>query len=113
MTTRRSIAQYAKEAEREVARRIGGKRLPSGTHQSAGDIDVDGGWWAAQVKHRPWPEQLRKGLRQAQAGAKDMQVPLVAWLDKPGGGKEARLLVCMDAADWVDMNGMGTPAEEA
>lgn len=101
--SRRSTVAQSKQAERDVAKLLGGRRLTAGEWHGKGDVDVLGPGWAAQVKHRSGvPDYIIEGMRQIQE-ATDKQgylLPLLVLLTKPGRGKPARAFVIMEADDW-------------
>lgn len=119
MASRRSIRKYAKQAERDVAKAMGGERIPQGAYGGIGDADVrlrgpDGEVWAyVQVKHYAAPEWLRDGNVQAKLAALNSGRPcFLALKDKPGPGsrREPLIYVIQEVSDWVLWNGRGEPA---
>ncbi len=105
--TRRSTRTQSKDAERDVARVLGGRRLTAGQHQGTGDVDVDGGWWLAQVKHtKAVPQWFSEGREQIEeACTATDKVPVLVIKTKPGPGRRARMYVVLDAEDWVSLHG--------
>ena len=101
--SKRSIKAEAKAAERHVAERLGGVRLTAGQYQGPGDVDVDGGWWLAQVKHtREVTRWFREGMEQIeQACTGTEKLPLLVVVTKPGSGKKSRTFVIMSAEAWA------------
>jgi hypothetical protein len=101
MSKRSTVAQ-SKEAEREVARILGGRRLHAGEWHGKGDVDVLGESFAAQVKHRSGvPDYLLEGMRQIQEATADTYLtPLLVIRTKPGRGREAQTFIVMEAETW-------------
>ena len=115
----RTARQQAKVAEREFADALGGVRLFSGFWTGPGDVDVEGGAFYGQVKHRRWAEWLRFGLQQVkEAAAGTDKLPLLLLKDKPGSGADAQKLVCMTLEDFLAWSekaaqlGEGDPADD-
>lgn len=105
MTRRSSIVAQSKEAERDVARQLGGRRLHAGEWSGlggAGDVDVLGPDWAAQVKHRAGvPAYVTEGFKQIRdAVAATQMIPVMVIRTKPGRGRQAETLVVLDAETW-------------
>ena len=67
-----------KAVEREVARRLGGRRVPI-TGRQRGDVpDVEHPVWSVEVKHRRvLPGWLHTAMSQAICAVRDDQVPIV------------------------------------
>ena len=106
--SRRSTVAQSKEAEREVARQLGGRRLHAGEWSGMGhkgDVDVLGSGWAAQVKHRSGvPDYITEGFRQIrEAVAKTSLTPLMVIRTKPGRGRQAETFVMVDATTWCHL----------
>lgn len=105
--SRRSTVAQSKEAEREVARELGGRRLTAGEWRGSGDVDVIDQFneWVAQVKHRSdLPYYITEGFRQIrEAVAGTDFIPLVVIRTKPGRGRNAETFVMMDVATWHDI----------
>ena len=101
--SKRSVAAEAKAAERHVAEVMDGRRLVAGEHKGPGDVDGDGGWWAAQVKHvSNVPQWLSRGMEQIeQACTGTEKLPLLVVVTKPGTGRTSRMFVIMDAEAWA------------
>lgn len=106
---KRSIVAKSKDAEREFAQMMGGKRLPSTGQPNK--PDVDGGWWVMEVKHRRIPQWILDAMQQAALAAKGRKgapLPLLGLKDKPGhGGKPVRYLLVMEPDTFVTWNGRG------
>ena len=65
------------QAEREVARRLGGRRVPAPERARGGAPDVEHRRLAVEVKHWPaLPSWLRGAMAQAQAASRDGKVPV-------------------------------------
>ena len=65
------------QAEREVARRLGGRRVPAPERARGGAPDVEHRRLAVEVKHWPaLPAWLRGAMAQAQAASRDGKVPV-------------------------------------
>ena len=104
--SKRSIVAASKQAERDVARVYGGRRLHAGEWSGAGDIDVITPAWAIQVKHsKNIAAYILEGTQQAQEGAAEVvelarlqpspssqrRKPLLVIVTKPGRGKPSRM----------------------
>jgi hypothetical protein len=78
-----------KRCEREVARLLGGQRLPNTGRRGP---DVVAGPWAIEVKtRRTLPQWLLEGIAQAEVGARARgKLPLVVLVHAPGQGRKAR-----------------------
>ncbi|KKN40252.1 hypothetical protein LCGC14_0735320 [marine sediment metagenome] len=114
--SRRSTVNQSKDAEREVARQLGGRRLHSGEwKRKSGDVDVIGTFFLAQVKHRSGvPNYIIEGMNQIQEAATEreelrrLEPGIVAHPDallvlrtKPGQGKPSRTFVIQEIEDWL------------
>jgi hypothetical protein len=114
--SKRSIVAASKEAEREIARQLGGRRLHAGEWSGMGgkgDVDVLGPDFAAQVKHRSGvPVYVTEGLKQIREAVQgphtftEEVLPLVIIRTKPGRGREAETLIMMDVATWQHFRGL-------
>lgn len=97
----------SKQAERDVAELLGGRRLRAGEWHGLGDVDVIGRGWAAQVKHRAAvPAYIIEGMRQvleATAGTDELGVLVVK--TKPGRGRRSQTFVILDVASWCTLIG--------
>ena len=108
MTRPASYVAYSKDAEREVARIMGARRLHAGEYSGPGDVDLDGGWFKVQVKNRRIPGWVLKGYEQIHAATVGTEARgLVVLVDKPGPGKPRRIFVLTELDDWVRENGQG------
>lgn len=108
--SRRSIVSYAKEAERMVARKLGGVRVISDGKRHR--PDVDGGWFVAEVKQRRIPTWILAAMKQATLASRVHRAypwPLLVLVDKPGRGKPGRMLIVVDPDDWIEWQGKGNP----
>ena len=108
--SKRSIVAQSKQAERDVAERIDGRRLSSGEWGGAGDVDVISPTVIVQVKQRSGvPLYITEGLQQVRdAGAaraellrlepEIVQNPIltVALVTKPGRGRKSETLYILD-----------------
>lgn len=104
MTNRRSTLAQSRDAERLVAKRLGGKRIHSTGLPNEPDVDL--GFAACEVKHRRIPRWIVEGMEQAER--LDTDLPVLVLVDKPGHtNKPARMLVVLDWRDWVDQSGKG------
>ena len=94
-----------KHAERRVAGLLGGKRLPV---NGRGQIDVDAGWCAVEVKSRKSiPAWLKKAVHQARTGARPDQFPVVVVHET--GSEYLDAVVVMSMRDFVDWYGSPSP----
>lgn len=67
-----------KKVEREVARLLGGQRVPVTGRQRGSAPDIEHPVFSIEVKHREQlPEWLFDAMRQAEASKKPGQIPLV------------------------------------
>jgi hypothetical protein len=98
-----------KQAERAVARLLGGRRTPlSG---AAGGADVATAWCVAEVKHRKrLPQWLEAALIQAERSARPGQLA-VAVLHEHGRRYRDSVLL-MRLGDFLDWFGAPTEAED-
>lgn len=96
-----------KRTEREVARLLGGRRVPI-TGRARGDApDVAHPWLSIEVKERSsLPRWLLTALRQARAAARDGQLPVVV-LHQTGQRHNDDLVVLRlaDFREWFDDEG--------
>lgn len=100
--SRKSIKANAKDAERAVASALDGKRLVAGQWRGAGDVDVEGTNWYAQVKHRQPPTWFTEGRKQIEEACKSTdKTPLLVIKTKPGSGQPSRIYVVVDIEDWI------------
>ena len=114
MSKKSSIVASSKQAERDVAKVYGGRRLTAGEWNGAGDIDVISDRYAIQVKHRSnVPAYILEGLDQVQEGAADIEElfrlqpgplsfrrqPLLVIVTKPGRGKPSRMFAVKEIFD--------------
>jgi len=99
-----------KRTEREIAARLGGKRVPV-MGRARGDVpDVAHPWLAVEVKSRQrLPAWLREALAQAVAAARDGQLPIVV-LHQCGERHDDDLVVVtlQDFQAWFGDVGDGT-----
>jgi len=93
-----------KRTEREVARRLGGRRVPVSGRQRGDVPDVEHPLWSVEVKH--WaqlPARVLDAMSQARAAARDGQVPVVV-LHAAGGHHDGDLVV-LRMEDFVGLCG--------
>ncbi len=112
MTRPASYVAYSKDAEREVARIMGARRLHAGEYDGPGDVDLDLQWAKVQVKQRRIPAWILDGYEQIHAAANgdfEHGMGLVVLVDKPGPGKPRRIFVLQEIDEWVAWNGQGAP----
>lgn len=84
-----------KQHEREIAKRLGGKRLGI-----MGGVDVDAGLWAVECKSTSsMPAYLRSYHEQAQRHARPGQIPVVAIHAKGTQYDHDFIVIRLD--DWV------------
>ncbi|HCE18529.1 MAG TPA: hypothetical protein DEQ80_11780 [Anaerolinea thermolimosa] len=89
-----------KQTERQIARRLGGKRLGA-TGQATADVVSD--WLSVEVKHRrKLPEWLKDAITQAKAGAGERLAIVVL---HQAGSRHADDLVLMRLADFEEWFG--------
>lgn len=101
-----------KESERQLAQRVGGRRVPV-SGRARGDVpDIDHPWLSIEAKS--WgamPERVVSALRQAEAAATDGRLPVA--LIHGNGERYDQALVVMRLGDFMDWFGAGgRPAEE-
>lgn len=101
---RSSIISFSKAAERLVAKELNPEafRLHAGEWKGAGDVDVMGPGFYAQVKHvTNIPTYMGKGFKQINEATEGSAVtPLVIIRTKPGTGHEAKTYVVMEVEQW-------------
>ena len=99
-----------KAAERELAERVGGRRVPV-TGRSRGDRpDIEHPWLSIEAKSwSAMPERVVTALRQAEAAATAGKLP-VALIHGNGERYEAALVV-MRLGDFMDWFGGGRTEE--
>ena len=113
--TRRSIKSEAKDAERDFANALGGRRLPAGvaTQQRNGDVDVEGATWKMQVKHMPVPARWTEAWAQILTACTGTgKYPLVGIKTKPGQGRRSEMFVMLRLDDYVSLHGRDGAADE-
>lgn len=93
-----------KSVEREIARRLGGERVPV-TGRARGDVpDVITSWCAAEVKYRrKLPLWLIEAVEQAVASAHGDQLPIVV-LHQHGERYDSALVI-MRLSDFLEWHG--------
>jgi hypothetical protein len=72
-----------KRNERDIAKFVGGTRVPI-TGRQRGDVpDIEHNWLALEAKYRKTlPEWLHDAMRQAEAAARPRQMPVVVLREK-------------------------------
>ena len=104
---RKRTLRQSKDAERRVAKLLGGVRLPTDGKTNLPDVDC--GWMVVEVKNFPIWQRLKDAVYQAKraaAGRKGAPLPTVALVDKPGhGGQEIEVYMVVEIADWIQWNG--------
>ncbi len=94
-----------KDAERRVAKLLGGRRIPV-TGIDRADRDVEAGMFYYQVKHRRClPQWLWDWLGGIQANAQPAGKVGVLILSKPRQ-RAAESLVVLSLKDWQDLHGI-------
>lgn len=102
----RSARAQAKQAERDIAKAIGGRRLRAGEYVGPGDIDVVSDSIIGQVKHRTMPSWMAEGLRQIEeAENPDLRYRILFVVDKPRkrGERDRRILAVIDVDDLMEL----------
>lgn len=110
MSNRSTLAQ-SKQAERDVAALLGGRRLHAGEWWNGGDVDVvsEGPQvpWIAQVKQRrDVAGYIKEGMRQLDEVVDNQNPPprkLLVIVTKSGRGKSSETYVMMRAEEWIRM----------
>ncbi len=99
----------SKAAERFAGALLGARRMVAGEWKGPGDVDLDGGWFLAQVKNTRIGERRRWGMQQIQEACKGTdKMPLLVEVDKPGrGGGETEVWVTVRWQDWTAWSGKG------
>lgn len=90
-----------KACERELARLLGGKRIPINGRQGA---DVVTPWLTIEVKERrSLPGWLAEAVGQGQAGRLEGRLPVVALHE--AGAPYSEALIVVRLADWLEWFG--------
>jgi hypothetical protein len=93
-----------KAVERQIARRLGGQRVPITGRARGSAPDVDHPWLSIEVKHRKrLPQWLLDALDQARAAANDQQLPIAVLHEN--GRRFSDAIVVMRLADFEDWFG--------
>jgi hypothetical protein len=93
-----------KAVERQIARRLGGQRVPITGRARGSAPDIAHPWLSVEVKsRRKLPQWLLDALDQARAAANDQQLP-IAILHK-NGQRFSDAIVMMRLADFEDWFG--------
>ncbi len=89
-----------KRTERAIAQRLGGRRVPVSGRARGATPDVAHARWSVEVKQRQTlPAWLETALEQAQAAARNGQVPIVVL--HAAGQAHARDVVLLRLADFL------------
>ena len=106
MSKRSTVAQ-SKDTERWVAEQMDAVRLVAGQHKGPGDVDLDGGWFKVQVKHRAnIPAVITEGWKQIEEAATgEAWTPLLVLVTKPGMGRKKEAFVVVSLERWVEEHG--------
>jgi len=103
------MAQW-KETERQVARRLGGQRVPITGRQRGDAPDVEHPLWSVEVKHRRViPSWLHNAMAQAIAAVRDNQVAIVVLHE--AGRLHDNDYVVVRMKDWVELWGEVSDAD--
>src|SRR5712692_7078233 len=102
-----------KRAEREIASRIGGERVPITGRVRGSEPDIRHEWLSVECKQRRrLPDWIRDAMDQAKASARGHQLP-VAILHEAGTRYSTSLIV-LELSDWLEWFGdVQRPIEEA
>lgn len=95
-----------KAAERELAERVGGRRVPVSGRTRGDAPDIDHPWLSIEAKS--WsrmPERVVDALRQAEAAARDGKLPVA--LIHGNGERYERALVVLRLGDFLEWFGGG------
>lgn len=104
--SRSSTNAQSKQAERDVAETLGGRRLHAGEWHGGGDVDVvpepRTNEWVAQVKHRrDVATYIQEGIKQLDEVRDPTPLRLLVIKTKPGRGKESEVFVLMRIEEWL------------
>jgi hypothetical protein len=101
-----------KRAEREIASRIGGERVPVPGRARGSEPDIRHFWLSIECKQRRrLPDWIRDAMDQAKAAARWHQLP-VAILHEAGTRYSTSLIV-LELGDFIEWFGSVPYAEEA
>lgn len=92
-----------KSTEREIARRLGGERVPITGRNKRGDApDVEHEWLSIEVKHRKkLPNWIADAMSQAQASQRGEQLPIVVLHENRQRFDDAYVVIRLqDFEDW-------------
>lgn len=93
-----------KAVERQIAARLGGRRVPVPGRQRGETPDIEHDWLSLEVKQRrALPAYLHDGMRQAQASRKPGQLPMVVL--HQAGRRYDDAYVCLCLKDFVEWFG--------
>jgi hypothetical protein len=105
------MSRQWKEAERQIARRVGGVRI-SNHALGLRTPDVESSWLSLEVKHRTrLPVLITDTMAQARRNATPGK--LVAAVLHEEGQRYDDAVIMIRLGDWVEWFGGLTPAEEA
>lgn len=104
------MSKQWKEAERQVARRVGGARV-SNHALGLRTPDVESSWLSVEVKHRKrLPVLITSALAQAQRNATAGKLAIAVLHEE--GQRYDDAVVVVRLGDWVEWFGVLTPGEE-
>ena len=105
--SKRSTMAQSKATERWVAEQMDAVRLVAGQHKGPGDVDIDGGWFKAQVKQRKnIPAIITEGWKQiSEAATGESWMPLLVLVTKPGAAYKKEAFVVVSLEEWVKEHG--------
>lgn len=91
-----------KATERQVAKLLGGVRVPITGRTRGSTPDIDHEWLSLEVKHRKkLPEWIHDAMRQAQASMKPNQLPTVVLHENRTNHKDDLVVIRLgDFIDW-------------
>ena len=107
--TRKSIKDFARQAETRVAKLLGGERIGNSGRKNA-DVRVKKlGELVAIVecKQGPWRAVFNAYDQVRDVPSAGSPRRLVAFVEKPGPGKPSRVLICEEVDEWLGWNGKG------
>jgi len=105
------MSRQWKEAERQIARRVGGARI-SNHALGLRTPDVESSWLSVEVKHRKrLPVLITGALAQARRNATAGKLAVAVLHEE--GQRYDDAVVMVRLGDWVDWFGVLTPGEEA
>lgn len=99
------VAHKGYDVEYRIAKRLGAKRIGG-----PGNIDIDGGWFCAEVECGLIPGYIRDAVQKVRSHARPGQLQLVIQHEKGDRYDDAR--VSMSFKDWLEWFGRGGPLAE-